>query len=83
MNKTELIVARFFIALLSLKDCSKIDSVKEFTDRYNINRGNLYQLEKDKSSKIFEPGWLTILVEDYGVNPRWLLTGIGEIFGRS
>ena len=37
-------------------------------------------LEKDPSRDIFQPAWLTYLVEDYGVSAQWLLTGVGEFY---
>jgi hypothetical protein len=39
-------------------------------------------LEHDIEGKVgsFNPAWLTFLVRDHGVSPRWLLTGEGEFY---
>lgn len=75
------VVRRFFLALDTLKDNRVIHGLSNFTDAHDINRRNLYQLRKDPERKIFQVSWLTYLVNDYGVNAYWLLTGRGNIFG--
>lgn len=73
------VVLRFFEALHYLKDQKIIRGKQTFTTRFNINRWNLNSLEKDPSRDIFQPAWLTYLVNEYGVSATWLLTGRGEI----
>ena len=73
------IVKRFFEALQYLKAEKIIRGKQTFTTRFNINRWNLNSLEKDPSRDIFQPAWLTYLVNEYGVSATWLLTGRGEI----
>lgn len=73
------VIDRFFIAISHLIKAGKIRGKATFARRYNINRRNLYQLEMDKSKDIFQVVWLSHLVVDYGVSPRWLLTGEGEV----
>lgn len=74
------IVARFFEVLNAMISMGFIRGKQTFTSRYNINRWNMNTLEKEQHRDIFQPGWLTYLVRDYGVSPRWLLTGEGEMF---
>ena len=74
------IVARFFEALQRLKADRKIRGKQTFTREYNINRWNMNTLEKDHTRDIFQPAWLTYLVEGYGVSAQWLLTGIGDFY---
>ena len=74
------IVERFFDALRRLKEDKVIRGKKTFTERYNINRWNLNTLEKEPSRDIFQPAWLTYLVRDYNVSPKWLLTGEGDFY---
>lgn len=74
------IVERFFAALRKLKARKIIRGKNTFTERYGINRWNLNSLEKRTDSGIFQPGWLTYLVRDYGVSSLWLLTGEGPFF---
>lgn len=75
---SQLIVARFFAVLNELKK-RKVSRLK-FTEEHGINRWNLYTLESDHSRDIFQPAWLTYLVQDYNVSAEWLLTGEGEMF---
>ncbi|MEL7586605.1 MAG: hypothetical protein AAGU19_07800 [Prolixibacteraceae bacterium] len=79
---SQAIVKRFFQAIQVLKDLGRIRGRKTFTDRYNINRRNLYTLEDNPESDIFQVAWLFYLVRDFGFSSRWLLTGRGEMFDR-
>lgn len=74
------IVKRFFEALQRLKQDKKIRGKQTFTRQYDINRWNMNTLEKDPSRDIFQPAWLTYLVNDYGVSAQWLLTGVGSFY---
>lgn len=74
------IVKRFFEALQRLTADKRIRGKQTFTRAHDINRRNMYLLEKDNSRDIFQPAWLTYLVEDYGVSAQWLLTGVGEFY---
>lgn len=74
------VVKRFFDALHRLKDDKVIRGKQTFTRQFDINRWNMNTLEKDLSSDIFQPAWLTYLVESYGVSANWLLTGRGEFY---
>lgn len=74
------IVRRFFIALRELIDIGELRGVQTFTRLYQINRRNLYQLEKDPERGIFRVSWLTYLVADFNISAQWLLTGQGGHF---
>ena len=74
------IVKRFFEALQRLKADKRIRGKQTFTRAHDINRWNMLTLEKDPSRDIFQPAWLTYLVEDYGVSAQWLLTGLGDFY---
>lgn len=76
----EQIAIRFFTALSSLKAKGTIHGINNFTDRYGIDRRNLYQLKKNPSRGIFKPWWLSALVNDYNISPMWLLTGKGNMY---
>lgn len=78
--ESQAIVKRFFDALYRLKDDRRIRGKQTFTREYGINRWNLNTLEKEPERDIFQVSWLTFLVRDYGVSPRWLLTGTGDFY---
>lgn len=73
------IIRRFFEAIYYLKTNRIIRGKQTFTRKYNINRWNMNTLEKNPASDIFQPAWLSYLVNDYGVSAKWLLTGEGTI----
>lgn len=73
------IVGRFFQALQYLKEQKIIRGVQTFTREHDINRRNLYLLQKDHTRDIFQVAWLTYLIRDYNVSAIWLLTGRGNI----
>lgn len=77
---SQIIVARFFEALATLKAQKVIRGTKSFTDRYGINRWNLNTLNLDHSRDIFQPAWLTYLARDFHLSPAWLLLGQGEFY---
>lgn len=74
------IIKRFFYVLDLLKATKVIRGEKTFTDKYNINRRNLYILRKEPTRDQFQMAWLSHLINDFGVSAQWLLTGNGEIF---
>lgn len=75
--ESQVIVNRFFEAIQILIDAGAIGGLQTFTNRYGLNYRNVFTLKKAPSRQIFQPAWLTALVEDYGFSPRWLLTGKG------
>lgn len=77
------LVNRFFGALDALKETKKIRGVQTFTNKYDIDRRNLLKMRANPETYTFQAAWLMYLVQDYGVSARWLLTGKGNIFGRS
>jgi len=81
-NDSEAIVRRFLLALETLKDVKIIHGIRNFTDKHEIDRRNFYHIRKDPSRHIFQVAWLKYLIDDYGVNANWLLTGEGNIFGK-
>lgn len=76
------IINRFFQALYFLKAQHIIRGKQTFTTKFEINRWNMNTLEKDMTRDIFQPAWLTYLVEEYNISAEWLLTGRGEIMER-
>ena len=76
------IIGRFFQALYYLKGQHIIRGKQTFTAKFDINRWNLNTLEKDMTRDIFQPAWLTYLVEEYDVSAEWLLTGRGQIMAQ-
>ena len=79
-EESQKIIGRFFDALAQLKSDKRIGGKTPFAERYNINRRNLYKLEKDYEKDIFQVSWLFYLVRDYNVSAEWLLTGKGSFY---
>ena len=79
-EESQKIVGRFFQSIETLKTTGQLRGKKTFCDEMNINRRNLYQLEKNHSRDIFQVSWLTHLITKYGVSADWLLTGRGDMF---
>lgn len=74
------IIRRFFDALYQLKTDKIIRGKQTFTREHDIDRWNMNKLEQDPSRQIFQPAWLTYLVNDYGISAQWLLTGRGNMY---
>jgi len=74
------IAERFFIAFEALKQTGKIRIYQDFFDAYGIDRGMFYKVKRDHESNLFRVAWLAHLVNDFGVNPEWLMTGKGKMF---
>lgn len=70
------IIERFFEAVETLKTDKVIRGFQTFTRRYNLNRRNLQQLRNnpDGHRAMMQCSWLAHLVNDYKVNPMWLLS---------
>lgn len=75
-------IQRFFATLMLLQNEGVLRGINTFTQRYGINRRNLYQLKNDPSGHhgIFSPVWLYYLARDYMVSPAWLLLGEGSFY---
>lgn len=74
------IIERFFEALTAIIAMGKIRGIATYCRLYDIDRRNLYAQRKDLSRGWFQVSWLQPLVEKYGVNAEWLLTGRGRMF---
>lgn len=74
------IVTRFFESLDALVTMDKIKSIRAFCTSYGIDRRNLDALRKSEERNLLQTFWLVPLVNEYGVNARWLLTGKGKMF---
>lgn len=77
------ITKRFFLAIDTLQVMRKIRGLKTFTDKYDINYWNMSTLRKEPERRFLKPEWLSHLVNDYGVNAKWLLVGVGNMFVNS
>lgn len=77
---SQIVVKRFFQALEKLKDDYKIRGLQTFTNRYDLNKRNMYAQKNDPSRDIVQLSWFTYLVRDYNVSATWLLTGEGSFY---
>lgn len=78
--ESQAVVRRFFAALRALIAARRLRGVQTFTRRYGINRWNFLTVERQPERDMFQLAWMTALVRDYGVSPRWLIAGEGEMF---
>jgi hypothetical protein len=74
------IVERFFEVIYDLKKRRNIRGKQSFTRHYNINNGNFWQLEQDKSRNILQLAWISYLVRDFNVSAEWIFTGKGKMY---
>lgn len=72
------ITKRFFEAIQKLREKKVIRGLQTFTRAHDINYWNINTVKNQPDRSILKPEWLAWLVKDYGVSPRWLLTGDGE-----
>lgn len=77
---SQMIVSRFFEALDKIIEYKIIRGKQTFTREYNINRWQFNLLKNEIHRDSFQTAWLTYLVKDFMISPRWLLTGEGEMF---
>lgn len=71
---------RFFLALETLKAQGKIRGLKTFTDRHNLNYGNMNTLRSNIDKRTLRVEYLAYIVKDFGISSDWLLLGIGDMF---
>lgn len=76
---TQAIVRRFFLAIDSLIATGELRGRATFTREHDINRRNFGFIAAHPESGMFQTAWLTYLVRDYDISPRWLLTGFGNM----
>ena len=66
-----------FDALLAMGETK----IQTFCREGGIDKRNFYKKRDNTDSRREIPtAWLTFIVEHYGVSPRWLLTGRGQMF---
>lgn len=71
---------RFFLALETLKAQGKIRGLKTFTDRHNLNYGNMNTLRSNLHKRTLRVEYLAYIVKDYDISSDWLLLGEGDMF---
>lgn len=78
-EKSQLIVARFFLALNYLVADGQISGKKGFCEAVGCDRRNFFKIERNYGSSIFQNAWLTYIVMNYRISADWLLTGRGQM----
>lgn len=71
---------RFYSALDAIIAMKKIRGVNTYCTLYDIDRRNLIAQRKDPDRGWFQVSWLYPMVKEYGIDAKWLLTGVGRMF---
>lgn len=80
------IARRFFQALNLAVDLGKVDGIKGFCEKHNLNRVKYATLKNSINKPVDEMTYKCIDVDalagicrDFGVSPEWLLLGQGKM----
>lgn len=71
---------RFFEAINSLMELGVLAGRQTYCRLAGIDKRNFYAQEEDKSRMLLRPYWVVPLITDYGINAKWLLTGMGKMY---
>ncbi len=75
------IMERFYSTLDVLIATKKIRGVATYCRQCGeIDRRNFVAQRKNLDRGWFQLSWLELMVKDYNVNAKWLITGIGKMF---
>ena len=74
------ITKRFFLAIDVLITQGKIRGLISFAKKYNINYWNLCTLKKEPERRVLKVEYISYLVRDFEISPKYLLLGIGTMF---
>ncbi|MDR0864970.1 MAG: Bro-N domain-containing protein [Candidatus Symbiothrix sp.] len=80
INSNAKIAERFFMVVDMLVAVKTIRGKQTFTTKYQINNRNFGRSREFPESKIFQPVWISYLMEDYGISGEWIMTGKGRMF---
>lgn len=74
------ITNRYFLALRTLKSMGVYRRLSDFTDRHDINRGNMLLVKRQPEVSVLKPEWIFHLCNDYGISVEWVVLGKGDMF---
>jgi len=72
------IIIRFYEAIDELIKEGRLKNFASFIRRYDLSQTNFYKSKGQPERDIFQPAWLSYVVNDYGVSANWLLSGTGK-----
>lgn len=79
-DKSIKVIERFYEALDLIVASKKIRGILTFTNALGIDRRNFLAVKKNPKSDAFQVSWLAVLISEYGVSAKWLMTGQGGMF---
>ncbi|GHT61759.1 hypothetical protein AGMMS50239_13370 [Bacteroidia bacterium] len=53
-----------------------------FTAMYEINNRNFGLSKEHPERKLFQPIWISYLMEDFDISAEWIMTGKGRMFSK-
>jgi hypothetical protein len=74
------VMDRFFIAVEACVKAKIVKNTRAYCAEIGIESNHFYIQRKERTRGYFEVGWVVPLIRDYGISPKWLLTGIGTMF---
>lgn len=72
------VIERFIDVMQQLVKAKRLRGRAAFHKKYGAHVGNFARLYRDRTSDVFQQGWLAYLVKNYNTNPAYLLTCKGQ-----
>ena len=74
------ITNRFFFAVDTMIQQGRIKSLRQITEMYGLNYGNIHTIKKKPEGYILKPELIARLCTDFDISPSWILLGKGNMF---
>ena len=82
-NSNSKIAERFFMVVDMLIAAKAVRGRQTFTALHDINNRNFWLSREHPERKLFQPVWISYLMEDFGISGEWVMTGKGRMFNKN